>query len=269
MTITAERTFLDAVLWEPIELIKAQPPQIFVSIASAYLIAAEANVLLPTPINWALAIGAEWGYLRGLASAAHVETTLKRRLTVANAILVVAYGALFSLREFGALPSVADYRDRVAVTSTASAIVMTAIHIACIGAITLCAMMAHAAMLTEDARVKRLADAERNQRNQRNQEETDARNREWAAAQLELEIEKQRQRAILEVEAERNRQRLALAAERNRQRSATTQAVAAQPDRNQLILYNGVAYPSIQAAADAHGISRQAMAKRLKKEALI
>lgn len=31
------------------------------------------------------------------------------------------------------------------------------------------------------------------------------------------------------------------------------------------IVYNGVEYPSIQAAAEAHGITRQAMAKRLQK----
>ena len=264
-TTTLEgRSLTDALVWEPLELIKAQPPQIFISAASAYLIAAEAAVLLPFPANVALAVGAEWGYLRGMASAAGVETAWKDRLTYANGALVVCYGALFSLRKFGALPSVDDYTSGVAQTGIAGAVIMTIIHIACIGAVTICAMMAHAAMLADEARVKRLESDERNRRNQRNREIEDARNQEWQAAQLALAIEKQQQHAQIELEAERNRRRAEARAQRQ---SATGMAVAAQPTRNQAIVYNGVEYSSIQAAADAHGITRQAMSKKIKKGA--
>lgn len=262
-TTTLEgRSLADALVWEPLELIKAQPPQIFISAASAYLIAAEAAVLLPFPANVALAVGAEWGYLRGMASSAGVDTAWKDRLTYANGALVVCYGALFSLRKFGALPSVADYTSGVAQTGIAGAVIMTIIHIACIGAVTICAMMAHAAMLAHEASVKRLETEERNQRNQRNQQLADARNQEWQAAQLALEIEKQQQHAALQIEAERNRLRDAARAQR---RSATAGLVAPQPKRNQVIV-DGISYPSIQAAANAHGITRQAMSKKINKE---
>lgn len=264
MTLAIEnRTFADAIFWEPLELIKAQPPQIFISAASAYLIAAEANVLLPTPYHIALAIGAEWGYLRGMASGAALRTKWTDRLTWANGALVVLYGALFSLRKFGALPSVEAYHNGTVETGLGGAVLMTLIHIACIGAVTICAMMTHAAMLAHEADVKRLEVAEIKARNQRNRAEEDARNQQWRAAQLEIEIEKQRQQAALQVEAERNRLRAEARAQR---KTATGPQVAAQPARNRTIVYNGVEYPSIQAAAEAHGITRQAMAKRLQKE---
>lgn len=264
MTLVIEnRTFADAIFWEPLELIKAQPPQIFISAASAFLIAAEANVLLPSPFHILLAIGAEWGYLRGMASGAALRTKWTDRLTWANGALVVLYGALFSLRKFGALPTVEAYHNGTVQTGIAGAVVMTLIHIACIGAVTICAMMTHAAMLAHEADVKRLEVAEAKMRNQRNQDEIEARNRRWQEENDAIELRKRQQEAEMRLEAERNR----LRAEARAQRATATGApVAPQPTRNRAIVYNGVEYPSIQAAADAHGISRQAMTKRIQKE---
>lgn len=185
MTTTIHnRTFLDAIFFEPLDLIKSQPPQIFISAASAYLIAAEAAVLLPAPVNWALAIGAEWGYLRGMASAAGIETAWKDRLTYANGALVVLYGALFSLRKFGAMYSVESYENGTAQTDLTSAVIMTLIHIACIGAVTICAMMAHSAMISHEATVKRSEEDEERKRAKRLQDERDT---------LVLEMERKRQ----------------------------------------------------------------------------
>lgn len=264
MTLAIDnRTFADAILWEPLELIKAQPPQIFISAASAFLIAAEANVLLPSPFHVLLAVGAEWGYLRGMASGAALRTRWTDRLTWANGALVVLYGALFSLRKFGALESVEAYHAGTVETSIVGAAVMTLIHIACIGAVTICAMMTHSAMLAHEADVKQSSVAIAEDRNRRNQQLEDARNQEWRNAQLEIEIDKQRQRAKIEIEAERNRLRAEARAGRA---NATIAPVAPQPTRNRTIVYNGVEYSSIQAAADAHGITRQAMTKRLQKE---
>jgi hypothetical protein len=260
---THKRSMFDALIGEPMELVKAQPPQLLVSMASAYLIGAEAAVLFDAPFNIFLAVGAEWGYLRGMASAAGIETKWKDRLTYANGALVVLYGALFSLRKFGALPDVAAYQSHTAQTSTLGAIVMTAIHIACIGAVTVCAMMAHAAMLSEQARVNRLTVAQENDRNQRTTATEDARKQKWQDAQLEIEIEKQRQQALIAVEAERARVRTEARAMR---RAATGDSVAPQPRTQPKIIYGGIEYPSVQAAADAHGITRQAMSKRLQKE---
>lgn len=262
-TILRKRTIFDAVIFEPLDLIVAQPPQIFISAASAYLIAAEAAVLLPTPINILLAIGAEWGYLRGMASSANVDTRWKDRLTYANGALVVLYGALFSLRKFGALPSVDAYESGAVATGVLGAVIMTAIHIACIGAVTICAMMAHSAMLAHEARVKRSEEEERNQRNRAQLADEDARNQEWRRAQLEIEIEKQRQHAQLQIETERAKARAEL---RAATRNATAAQVAPQPKRNPVIV-DGQEFASIQAAADHYGITRQAMSKRLKREA--
>jgi hypothetical protein len=52
-----------------------------------------------------------------------------------------------------------------------------------------------------------------------------------------------------------------VAATQERNQTATATATS----RGQKIVYNGVEYPSVQAAADAHGITRQAMSKRLAK----
>lgn len=260
MTAQAQANSYTDFLLEPVTFAVSQPGQVLISSASVAIVALEAGTLVPWPWNIALAIGAEWVYLRGLISGSATKSRWAGALNLSAVFLVAAFGALWGFRQFGLI---AEH------PSVPAAVLLTLIHIGSISAVTLCSAMLHRAGETVRADEQRQAVAIEDARNRRNQDIEDARNQEWRRAQLELEIEKQRQRAILEVEAERNRQRLALAAERNRQRSATTQAVAAQPDRNQLILYNGVAYPSIQAAADAHGISRQAMAKRLKKEALI
>jgi hypothetical protein len=262
-----KRTIWTALVTEPLDLIKAQPPQLMVSMASAYLIGAEAAVLLDNPFNIFLAIGAEWGYLRGMASAAGIETKWKDRLTYANGALVVLYGALFSLRKFGALPNVESYQNHTAQTGTAGAIIMTIIHIACIGAVTVCAMMAHAAMLSEEARVKRLEQKEVAERNERNRATEDARKQQWQDAQLAIQIEKQRQEAQLQIEQAATRQRMQLESERAQLRRATRPSVTGQPRPQPKIVYDGMEFPSIQAAADHFGITRQAMSKRLKKEA--
>ncbi len=260
-TTMERRSLFTALVGEPLDLIKAQPPQLLISMASAYLIGAEAAVLFDAPFNIFLAVGAEWGYLRGMASAAGIDTKWKDRLTYANGALVVLYGALFSLRQFGALPAVEAYHNHTAQTGTVGAIIMTIIHIACIGAVTVCAMMAHAAMLSEEARVKRLADKQVAERDERNRATEDARRLRWQEAQDAIELDRRQKEAALKIEEAEARQRMQLAAERAQLRSATRTQPQAQPK----IIYDGVEYPTVQAAADAVGISRQAMSKRLKK----
>ncbi len=206
-TTTLEgRTFWDAIFFEPLDLIKSQPPQILISAASAYLIAAEAAVLLPSPANWALAIGAEWGYLRGMASAAGVETKWKDRLTYANGALVVLYGALFSLRKFGAMYPVEAYENGTAQTDVFSAVVMTLIHIACIGAVTVCAMMAHSAMISHQASVKHLAEKTERERNQ--EEYNRQRQLQAERDHIELDMERKRQELAIWTEGMEAKARL-------------------------------------------------------------
>lgn len=250
MTTTTLKTFVR----EPFDLALGQPHQFLISAASVAIVSAEAATLVPFPLNISLAVGAEWAYLRGLISGAGIKSRWSAALNTSAFLLVVLYGALWGFRGFHLIPDTPD---------PWLAIVLTIIHIGAIGAVTLCSAMLHRAGESVKAEQHRIAVALEDERNRRNQEIEDARNQEWRRAQLELEIEKQRQQAALAIETERARLR---AEARAAARAATAPQVARNQARNPVIV-DGVEYPSIQAAADAHGISRQAMAKRLKREA--
>ena len=255
MTTTTQVSPLRAFILEPVSFAVSQPGQILISSASVAIVAAEAGTLIPFPFNLALAIGAEWVYLRGLISGSGVKTRWAAALNWSAVLLVVCYGALWGFRGFHLIPEAPP---------AWAAVLLTIIHIGCIGAVTICSAMLHRA--GEDVKAfaaRQVADAEA-ERNRRNLEAEAERNRRAHDAAAELAIEMRRQDAELRLEAERNRLRVQAAAERAHLRSATRAAVAAQPGRAPVIV-DGVQYPSIQAAADAHGITRQAMSKRLKK----
>lgn len=255
MTTTAPtfRTFVR----EPFDLAIGQPHQFLISLASVSIVSAEAATLVPLPFNIFLAVGAEWAYLRGLISGAGVKTRWSAALNTSAFLLVVLYGALWGFRGFDLIPPKPD---------PWLAIVLTIVHIGTIGAVTICSAMLHRVGADVKAlEAKQVADAEA-ERNQRNLDAEAERNRLRLQAAAELEIEMRRKDAELKLEAERNRLRLQAAAERRNLRNATGAVADAQPKRAHPIIYSGVEYPSIQAAADAHGISRQAMTKRLKKQ---
>ena len=260
-TTLQKRGLFDAVLVEPIELAISQPHQALISALSVYLVASEATMIAHPAVGWAMAIGAEWAYLRGLSSGEHSSTPWCRRLIIAAAMLVFLYGSLWTLRQFGVLP-----HDHVMVDgpwSIAGAVALTLIHIGTIGAVTFCSAMVHrdvttAARLSREIELRQVADREKQL-----VASEDARSRAWRDAKLEIEIEKERQQALLQVETERTRLRAEARAQR---RAAVAAQPRAQPGLQPKIIYNGVEYPSIQAAADAHGISRQAMSKRIKRE---
>lgn len=249
MTTTTFKVFVR----EPFELALGQPHQMLISSASVAIVAVEAASIVPWPFNVALAVGAEWAYLRGLISGAGIKTRWAYALNISAVALVALYGLLAGFRGFHLIPETPPW---------GVAVLLTIIHIGAISAVTLCSAMLHRA--GEDA--KRLsrekAAQEVAERDKRNQQLEDARNQAWRDAQLEIEIEKQRQQALLQVEADRAKMRAEARAQR---RAATIGAVAGQPQRNRIII-DGVEYPSVQAAADAHGITRQAMSKRLRKE---
>lgn len=128
MTLAQKRTILDAVVVEPIELIISQPHQALISSASVYLVAAEAGMLIAWPYNVLMAIGVEWAYLRGLSSGQETTTVWATRLNWSAVLLVVLYGSLWGLRKFGLIPDVPPVW---------AAVVLTAIHILTIGAVTI------------------------------------------------------------------------------------------------------------------------------------
>ena len=250
MTTTTFKSFVA----EPFELAIGQPHQMLISSASVAIVSVEAAALVPWPFNILLAVGAEWAYLRGLISGAGIKTPWAARLNWAAFLLVVLYGGLAGLRGFHMIPDAPP---------PLVAVLLTFIHIGAISAVTLCSAMLHRAGEEYKLVAREKMQREEDARNRRNQESEDARNQAWRDAKLQIEIEKERQQALLQVETERAKMR---AAARVRRRPATDGLVAPQPGSQPGIVYNGVVYPSVQAAADAHGITRQAMSKRLKKE---
>jgi hypothetical protein len=249
VTTTTFKSFVS----EPFDLALSQPHQMLISSASVAIVAVEASSLVPWPFNIALAVGAEWAYLRGLISGAGVKTRWAQALNISAVALVALYGMLAGFRGFHLIPDAPPW---------GVAVLLTIIHIGAISAVTLCSAMLHRA--GEDAkRVSReKAQQEEETRVRRNQAAEDARNQAWRDAQLTIEIEKQRQQAQLQVEAERERMRAEARAQR---RAATANLVAGQPQAQPKIIYDGKEFPSIQAAADYYGITRQAMSKRLRK----
>lgn len=253
MTATAQSHQFSTFVLEPISFAVTQPGQVLISSASVAIVAAEAATLVPWPFNLALAIGAEWVYLRGLISGGGIKSHWAGALNISAVLLVVCYGTLWGFRQFGLIPTAPPPQV---------AVVLTLIHIGAISAVTLCSAMLHrAGEHVKHLQAEKVAQEEA-ERNWRNQEAEEERNRRLQAAQDELLIEMRRRDAELRFEAERARLR---AEARAQLRSATTPEVAAQPKRNPIII-DGVEYPSIQAAAAAHGISRQAMSKKLRKQ---
>lgn len=263
MTTTAihKRNIWDALVIEPLDLAVSQPHQLFISALSVYLVASEAAMLAPAPFNWLMAVGAEWAYLRGLSSGEATATVWSKRLIYAALALLVVYGSLWGFRQFGALPK--DHAVAAGAWAIVGAITLTLVHIVTIGAVTFCSAMIHRDA-TEAERVSKETEAKTvAERLRKATEREDARKVAWQDANDAILIETQRQKAALALEQEAARQKMQLAADRAQLRAATK----AQPARNRIII-DGVEYPSVQAAADAHGITRQAMSKRLKKEGI-
>lgn len=243
-TTTQQRTIIDALFIEPIELVISQPHQALISSASIYLIAAEAGVLVGWPYNVLMAIGAEWAYLRGFSSGQHVTTPWAARLNWSAVTLVIMYGSLWGLRQFGAIPEQPPVWG---------AVVLTLVHILCIGSVTLCSAMTHSAMVHAERNRNQEKVAVAEKRNQRLQEAEDELRLEMARKEAELAAWEKARVASARVAAE-------IAQLKQSNRSASTP----QP-RQRSVVVDGVEYSSIQAAADAHGITRQAMSKRLRK----
>jgi hypothetical protein len=98
MTTTAiDKPSIFAVfIGEPLDLIKAQPHQVFISTASIALMAAFVNGLdLFSPIvGYLLAGGIEWAYFRGLASDSKAPTKWGGVLNWSACLIVVLWGML-------------------------------------------------------------------------------------------------------------------------------------------------------------------------------
>jgi hypothetical protein len=224
---------------------------------------------LPPWIAWPLAAGFEIIFLSGLIAA---DRLAKSRwigaLVIAASLTSFTYGMLYILGIYAVIPSKPEGWIAVGLALA---------HVLPMPVLTLCAArLYHASRARAVAMEQAAADAAA-KRNQEDEDSKVARARNWRDAEVARQLRNQEEEDRLRLEnvrkdadlarwereqATKAQHRATVAASRTRNPSATMTATA------RVVVYDGVEYPTILAAAQAHGISRQAMSKRLaKKEA--
>lgn len=192
MTVVAKRSWYGLILGDLIDLAASQPYQVLLSAGQMSIVAAEASKIMDPLAGIAVAIGAEWAFLRGVASRKGANETWVNVLTLSSLILTLSYGALWSGRKFGAIPERPD--DWLAW-------LMTAIHILPLAMIAFSAAMVHRSSVVaaeSEQAARELATEQR--RLEREQRELDL-ELEHQAKQKELELWTAAQRAKMELKA--------------------------------------------------------------------
>jgi len=212
-------TTIRAFVREPFDLALGQPHQMLISSASVAIVAVEAATIVPWPFNIALAIGAEWAYLRGLISGAGVKTPWAARLNASAVLLVVLYGSLAGLRSFHLIP---------ASPPPFVAVLLTIIHIGAISAVTLCSAMLHRA--GEDAKAETLRIAAEREQHRAEEERSYQDNLKRQRDQQQLELEAEWRRAQLTLETERQRAELRASVRASRGQIAAGSAANTVPN---------------------------------------
>lgn len=235
---------ISTVIREPIELAMAQPHQILLSTGSIALMgqfAGSSGVVHPA-VGYLIAGGVEWAYLRGLASDSRAPTRWGGILNWSAFIIVVLWGVLW----VGGFTGAIDHAQ--------GGWWLAAAHVVPIAWLSLCSAQTHRAAVALEYRNQVAAATEQRAHEVAEREERNRFDLEQEAEDRKLERWKEAQRIKLEL----RQQEIATT-------TATGRAVVAPATRNPIVV-DGVEYPSIQAAADAHGITRQAMSKRLAKQ---
>jgi len=234
---------------EPVKAAWEHANQFFVTSAAAFMSAAFSmqHDVLPWWIAVPLAIGFEWTYLRGLASADKVGKTLWAPALNWSAMATsIVYGVLFVLGHYHVIP---------VEPSGWTAFYLAIAHVIPMAVLSFCgANLRRVQKLEEVARNQKLV-AVQDERNQREQD---------AATELRLEMQRKEAELALHMKVELAKAQLKSEVARNQ--TATSNGTAPATKVVRKILYNGAEYATIQAAADAHGITRQAMSKRIEKE---
>lgn len=243
MAVSTMQRGFDFAFVRPFRAALSHGNQALVTSAAAYMSAmfSMQHDVLPYWIAIPLAIGFEWTYLRGLASAGKTHSGWVSALNWGALVTSAVYGILYCLGRFDIIP---------ATPSAELAAVLAAAHVGPMAFMSLASANVHRATAMEERRHTEQINSQERDRLLRLQAERDAIALEDERKNKELDRWKSLQRAKRELQAETQ----------PTQPSAT--ATKAQP-----VVYEGVEYPSIQACADAHGISRQAMKKRLDKVA--
>lgn len=235
-------------LSEPIKAAWEHGNQFFVTSAAAFMSAAFSmqHDVLPIWIAVPLAIGFEWTYLRGLATADKTtKTPWAVALNWAAMLTSLIYGILYVLGHYGIIGEK---------PSTAAAIWLAFAHVFPMALLSFCGANLRRNQKQEELRRNLILVADQDARNRREQDAATDLRLDMQRKEAELEIYTRGLIAAVEAKA-------AIAATRKRNQIAPTPAMPRQP-----VMVDGVPYPSVQAAADAHGISRQAMSKRLRKQ---
>lgn len=229
----------------PIATAWEMAPQTAITTASVYMVAqfGMAHHILPWWVAVPMAIGFEWTWLRGIRTAGQVRRGAESELwinllTWTALITVVAYGILYiiGLPLFGIIP------ERPGAEWGIVLAIAKVIPIALMGFA--------AANLHRIHKQQVLADQE-----QREQEKRE-RLAELQAQQDAIEMERQRKQMDLDIW----RQGLEI------KRAMRAKPTATPPSRKKPVIIDGVEYESRAAAAQALGISPQAVSKRAKKE---
>lgn len=193
-TLATKRGFFAVFLGEPLELVKAQPHQAFISAASIAFMgyfASESGVLNPV-VGYLLAIGVEWAYFRGLASDSKAPTAWGAVLNWSAFGIVVLWGML----------GVALWNKTI--TEASGGWFMAAAHVIPIAWLSLCSAMTHRAAMQVEAR--RTSEQERRaaERERRRQEEQDT---------IDMEMERKRKELAIWEEAQQTKMRLKMQAQ--------------------------------------------------------
>jgi len=187
-----KRSWYSLVLGDILDLAASQPYQVLLSTGQMSIVAAEASKIMDPLAGIAVAIGAEWAFLRGVASRKGANETWVNVLTLSSLVLTLSYGALWSGRKFGAIPERPD--DWLVW-------LMTAIHILPLAMIAFSAAMVHRSSVVaaeSEQAARELATEQR--RLEREQRELDL-ELEHQAKQKELELWAAAQRVKTELKA--------------------------------------------------------------------
>jgi hypothetical protein len=240
--------------------------QFLVTTAAAFMSAMfnTQHGVLPWWIAWPLAVGFEVIFLSGLIAADRMtHSRWIGAMVIAASLTSFTYGMLYVLGIYAVIP------ERPV---GGAAIGLALAHVLPMPVLSLCAARLYHASRAQRVTAELAEKAAAAKRIQDEKAAEVARNQKWRDAELERRLRNEQEEDRLRLENAREDARLARWQAQQATKAQLRSVVAQQVGRNhnatataRIIVYDGVEYPSVQAAADAHGITRQAMSKRLRK----
>jgi hypothetical protein len=187
---------LDFTIAQPLRAAWAYGSQAAITSASVSLNAtfAMSHGILSPGFAWAQAIGFEWTYLRGLATAGQTKSRWVDALNIIAFVSVILYGVMACLVTYKVVPDVPD---------PGLAFLLAILHILPIGLTGLCSAMIHRVVAEQSRQAAEQAATLERERQQRIQADKDALAIETARKAAELASWEAGQRAQLAIEVER------------------------------------------------------------------